>query len=215
MKSDVLGNVKWLKPSSTPGTSNLIVPLIQVNVKSFGSEVIDQTWITNQHNYYKKLDEIDKLFLLIYTNYGDVLINKYLLNGVKGISISSILNKDFDYTINPFFPLYVQHPEIFRVNDIDINKKIVNKKLPINERYREFQKLFKKYFTSKVLEDTLEKYMNKYNENLNRIIDRSPKLKKEMLVARGSKTELSYNDNWTNRFTSTSISSAVAKRFYK
>ena len=76
-----------------------------------------------------------------------------------------------------------------------------------------FKKLFKKYFTSKVLEDTLEKYMNKYNENLNRIIDRSPKLKKEMLVARGSKTELSYNDNWTNRFTSTSISSAVAKRF--
>lgn len=55
--------------------------------------------------------------------------------------------------------------------------------------------------------------MNAFNENLNRIIDNSPKLKKEMLVARGSKTELSYDDKWTKRFTSTSISSKIAKGF--
>jgi antitoxin component YwqK of YwqJK toxin-antitoxin module len=229
LKSNVLGkNVKWFKGTSTPSaSSSIIAPLKQINdVSSFGSELIDKDWIKKQYKYYQKLDVSDKIFLLVYTDYGDVLINRFLSDGVKGININTIFDKDFDYTINPFFPIFLKHPEIFlnstvKVSDPDmilnsskeLRKKILNKKLSINERYKEFQKLFKKYFTKEFLEDALEIYMNKFNENLNRIISKSPKLKKEMLVARGSKQELNYDDKWTNRFTSTSLKSAVAKKF--
>ncbi len=220
LKNNMLGNVKWFKPLSPPHPYNLNVQLTQMNLKSFGSEIFDNTWITKQHEYFKKLNDIDRLFLIVYTDYGDVLINTYLLKGVKGISISAIFKKDFDLTINPFFPIFVKHPEIYKNNNSsesqeskDLCKSVLDKKKKIQERYYVFQKLFYKYFTKEFLEKTLEQYMNVFNTNLNRIIDKSPKLKKEMLVARGSKTELSYNDDWTTRFTSTSIKSVVAQRF--
>jgi hypothetical protein len=235
LKSNQLGDVKWFKPTSDSDANNLIVPLKQDKVTAFGSEVIDNNWISEQYEYWKQLDDIDKLFLLVYTDYGDVLINNFLLKGVNGLDINAIIKKDyddyFDDTINPFFPIFLKHPEIYTNINLgseeiytnitlgdeneseDLCKQIVDKKRPINERYKVFRRLFEKFFTKKLLEKTLEKYMNAFNENLNRIIDNSPKLKKEMLVARGSKTELSYDDKWTKRFTSTSISSKIAKGF--
>ena len=234
LKSNQLGDVKWFKPTSESNPYNLIVPLKQDKVTAFGSEVIDNNWISEQYEYWKQLDDIDKLFLRVYTDYGDVLINNFLLKGVNGLDINEIINKDYyGYydTINPFFPIFLKHPEIYTNINLgseeiytnitlgdeneseDLCKQIVDKKRPINERYKVFCKLFEKFFTKKLLEKTLEKYMNAFNENLNRIIDKSPKLKKELIVARGSKTELSYDDKWTKRFTSTSISSKIAKGF--
>ena len=96
MKSNVLGNnVKWFKGTSTPSASyNIIVPLKQINdISSFGSELVDKDWITKQYKYYQKLDVTDKIFLLVYTDYGDVLINRFLSDGVKGINIPTIFKK--------------------------------------------------------------------------------------------------------------------------
>jgi hypothetical protein len=83
-QSNNVGNVKWMKPTSRPSGTNPIVPLTQQKVNVFGSELIDNNWITEQYEYWKKLSEIDKLFLLVYTAYGDVLVNTFLLKGVNG-----------------------------------------------------------------------------------------------------------------------------------
>jgi len=226
LKSNVVGNVKWMKPKSTPDTSNFNVQLKEVDVNSFGSEVIDNKWIADQYKYWKKLDDIDKLILLVYTDYGDFLINTFLSEGVKGISISGIFRKNFDSTINPFFPLFLKKPDIVKIvydetSDPDnpnysfseLRKKILDEKLPMNDRYIEFKKLFNRYGKYMLEDNKLEKFMNVYKKNLNRIIDESPKLQTEMLVARGSSTKLRYDDKWTKRFISTTISSTVAKRY--
>jgi len=252
LKNNYLRDVKWYVPPSYPKITNLIPTLIQTNVKSFGWEIMDNKWITDQYKYYKQLSEADKLILLVYTDYGNTVLNEFLLKGVDELkekdeydeseidTIISRLHYDFntpkeleyEAKINFFYPLFLKHPEIYKLNvksffsefsesgleeltkdskeskESDaLCKQILNKNLSINARYKKFQKLFNKFFTIEFLERTIEKYMNAFNSNLNRIIDKSPKLKKEILVARGSKHELEYNsDYWSKQFTSTSIS---------
>ena len=226
LQNPVLGNVKWFQPSywKIPGYYNPIVQLQQTDVVAFGSELIDNNWLKKQYKYWKKLDEIDQLFLVVYTNYGDILINRFLSDGVNAIDIDAILNKNYQVTFNPLFPIFVKHPKIFekyirqkslhQAKHLLYYSKVLDESLSISTRYEEFQKkIFDKFFTKEFLEETLEQYMEKFNENLNRIINKSPKLKKEILVARGSKTNLQYDGKWINRFTSTSISSAIAQTF--
>jgi hypothetical protein len=222
-QSNNVGNVKWMKPYSRPTGNNPIVPLTQQKVNVFGSELIDNNWITQQYEYWKKLSEIDKLFLLVYTAYGDVLVNTFLLKGVNGMNINRILTTNYNSDlealniVNPLFPLFVKYPDIFYDANTGLKneyKKMLNNKLPLYDRYKIFGEIFKK-LDKEFLEKTLEKYMNAYNSDLNRIIENSPKLKKEIIVARGSRYELNYDDKykWTNRFTSTSISFNKAKKF--
>ena len=122
------------------------------------------------------------------------------------------------------FPLFLKQPDIVEImydetdnpnySFSELRKKILDEKLPINDRYIEFQKLFNKYGKYLLEDNKLEKFMNVFKENLNRIIDESPKLETEMLVARGSSTKLRYDDDkWTKRFTSTTISTKVAKKY--
>ena len=210
-------SVKWFEPifEIQDLINKVITPsgrkkrTYQIN--AFGSELIDQKWINKQYKYWQSLRTIDKLYLQTYTYYGDFLINLFLSKGKKGLNVKKIIHKSYSDNINPFFPLFLDYSEYLFEKKKD-KYKFLNEKMNWKDRYENFC-LFFKTINEHVFKKKLLFLMKKYNENLNRIIDSSPKLKKELLVARGSTNKLSYDDMWTNRFTSTSISFRSAMRF--
>ena len=182
-------------------------------INAFGSELIDQKWINKQYKYWQSLRTIDKLYLQTYTYYGDFLINLFLSEGEKQLNINKIIHKSYSDNINPFFPLFLDYYGfVFEPDKKGKMYNFLNEKMNWKDRYENFC-LFFKTINEHVFKKNLLFLMKKYNENLNRIIDSSPKLNKELLVARGSTKTLSYDDMWTNRFTSTSISFRSAMRF--
>ena len=211
-------SVKWFEPifEIQDLINKVITPsgrkkrTYQIN--AFGSELIDQKWINKQYKYWQSLRTIDKLYLQTYTYYGDFLINLFLSKGKKGLNVKKIIHKSYSDNINPFFPLFLDYSEYLFEKKKDKMYKFLNEKMNWKDRYENFC-LFFKTINEHVFKKKLLFLMKKYNENLNRIIDSSPKLKKELLVARGSTNKLSYDDMWTNRFTSTSISFRSAMRF--
>ena len=211
-KNNSLGDVKWFLTKHVKNKNKTT----KHNVNVFGSEFISNKWLKQQYKYWKSLKMIDKLYLRVYTNYGDVLVNTFLSKGVKGIDVKRIIDKDYDDDIiNPFFLLFIDYIDEWfwdDKEDIKLIKRFLNENLSLTNRYKNFCKFFKT-FDKTMLEEKMGYLMSKYNENINRIIENSPKLEKEMLVARGCVDKLSYNDIWTNRFTSTSISFRSAMRF--
>ena len=211
-KKNTLSNIKWFEPKLVKKKGKTTTH----NVIVFGSEFIDNNWMRKQYKYWKQLKMIDKMYLFVYTSYGDVLLNIFLSKGVKGIDVQKILDKDYYGIINPFFPLFIEY-----INkkwfcddkyDITLINKFLNENISLTNRYKHFCEFFKT-LDKKILKKKIGYLMRKFNENINRIINNSPDLTNKMLVARGSTDKLSYDDIWTNGFTSTSISFRSAMRF--
>ena len=140
-KNNSLGDVKWFETKHVKNKNKTT----KYNVNVFGSEFINNKWLEQQYKYWKSLKMIDKLYLRVYTNYGDVLVNTFLSKGVKGIDVKRIIDKDYDDIINPFFPLFIDYiNEWFwdDKKDIKLIKRFLNENLSLTNRYKNFCKFF-------------------------------------------------------------------------
>lgn len=191
------------------------IKLESKKIKTFSSNSVDVKWINSQVSYWKQLSYLDKLYLYSYTYKGDKILNIYLKNGVKDLDISLLKKTCSNQLIHHLLPVFLEYVEQCPYPfDAKETKLFLNKKLTFKEITLNFKK-FLKIIDKDTLQKNLPFLMEKYVEKINRIIENSPKLKRNLIVVRGtSQKMLSYKPEWTKRFISTSVSMNIGIEFY-
>jgi len=190
----------------------VLFPVESVFLRTFSSDRIDNEWMNSQLNYWLDLSLLNKLYLYSYSFGGDKLLNEYLRNGTKALLISKIQKPPEDVkNMHPLYPVMIEYyDKVPHKFSLDWGK-LDYLDFPSYKGFKFFMKRLSRDEVKRNLEFLLKKYMERVKD----IIEKSPKLKSPIMVARGSENPLEYSGKWLNAFISTSLSIREAKDFYK
>ncbi len=163
----------------------------------------DTEWILECDKYIQSLSIRDFFTLKGYSYRGDSMVNKFLISGLT--TERNVSDEDIKYIeetywyMKAFFPLFFQVRECCKMienKDEDI-QVILGDDLTLSyNKVLSYKNKFDKEFYKNVL--------NMYIEDLNRIINGAPRLKKESVIFRGSKTRY-YSTNLGSTFKTVSF----------
>jgi hypothetical protein len=178
-------------------------------------------WIQRQQKYTDSLSERDKTILSSYSYHGDKLINGYCRGNLSNDDIAHLLDADLksfgvsettDMLLLAYF-LYDQYDLFSKRVELPPKSQLLQVKKP---RYTSpMYVCFTKYFTFFTNIRNIATLLEQYKRELIRIISKSPKLTKPLVVYRGFQHEKHITSSTfvNNDFMSTSIDPNVSFNF--